>query len=310
MEFQKVAIVGPNGRVGSAIIQELLESGRFERLTAVIRHTSAYSPPSPTIITVKADFSSYQSLTAALNGQDALLSCVPGGATDFASQKLLVDAAIAARVRLFFASEYSANVMSAQYARLPTQFVGDKPRIRRYLEERAKEGSIAWTALNGGPFFDLWLTAGLAGFNIVNRTATIYGTGNNLACWTPLGTIVRAVHNMLLPATVPQIVNRAMFICGVKDVTQNNILAALEAETGSKFRVDHVDIREIKHDAKEALDREDWKAATRALTIMGQFDEEDSAANFWPMVDNAAVGVSPVTVREAVKAVLQDMKLL
>lgn len=102
-----------------------------------------------------ANFSSHASLVAALSGHDAVLSCVPGGATDFESQKLLIDAAVAAGVKLFFASEYSANVMTWQYARLPTQFVGDKPRIRRYLEDKSKEGLIAWTALNGGPFFDL-----------------------------------------------------------------------------------------------------------------------------------------------------------
>ena len=282
---------------------------------------------------------SHDSLIAALNGHDALLSCVPGGATDFESQKLLINAAIEAGVKLFFASEYSANVMSSQYARLPTAFVGEKPRIRRYLEEQARKGSIAWTALNGGPFFDLCrfsrvrsirfsrftssnihghtcvksnlvllsgLTAGPAGFNIPNRKATIYGTGNNLACWTSLPVIAKAVHRMLLPKTLPYVVNRAIFICGVKDVTQNNILAALEAETGSHFDVTHVDVKRIRQEAIQALEKSDWKAATRGMTIAHQFDEEDSAANFWDLVENDAVGVIPVTVREAVKEVLAN----
>ena len=263
---------------------------------------------------------------------------MPGGATDLASQKLLIDASIAAGVKLFFASEYSADVMSPQYARLPTQVVGDKPQIRRYLEDRAREGSIAWTALNGGPFFDLCrssrihcpglrtgtlftfrsmkatdraftsgLTAGPAGFNIANRTATIYGTGNNLACWTPLPVIAQAVRNMLLPGTIARIVNRAIFVCGVTDVTQHNILAALEAEIGSKFRVEHVDMEKIRQDATQALENGDWKAATRALTIKNQFDEEASAANFWHLVDNDIVEVGPVTVRDAVRTAIEGM---
>lgn len=340
-----------NGRVGRAIIGELLSNGRFKQLTAVIRHTSEYVPPSTAVITVDANFSSHESLVAALAGHDAVLSCVPGGATDFESQKLLIDAAIAAGVKLFFASEYSANVMSRQYARLPTQFVGDKPRIRRYLEDKAKEGAIAWTAMNGGPFFDLcrfpftfvifWsngstfsvaykmalvlglhknetrdcilttspgLTAGPAGFDLANRKATIYGTGNNLAYWTPLPVIAKAVHNMLLPATLPNILNRAIFICGVKDVTQNNILAALEAETGSRFEVTQVDVKKIGQEAMEALEKGEWKTATRGLTIAHQFDEEDSVANFWDMVENETVGVTAVTVREAVKATLEKVE--
>lgn len=110
---------------------------------------------------------------------------------------------------------------------------------------------------------------------------------------------------MLLPATLPKILNRAVFICGVKDVTQNNILAALEAETGSKFEVIRVDVKKIRREAMEALEKEDWKAATRGLTITHQFDEEDSVANFWDLVDNETVGVTPVTVREAVRTTLQ-----
>ncbi|KAL8707179.1 MAG: hypothetical protein Q9220_007746 [cf. Caloplaca sp. 1 TL-2023] len=306
MEIRTVAIA--TGRVGSAIVKELLRDGAFQQRTAILRHTSTADPDLIGAVAVRADFSSLDSLIAALSGHDALLSCVPGGATDFASQKLLIDAAIEAGVKLFFASEYSANVMSRQYSQFPTQFVGEKPRIRRYLEEKAQAGSIAWTALNGGPFFDLWLTAGPAGFDIANRKALIYGTGNNLACWTSLPATAKAVHNMLLPHTLPKIVNRAIYICGVVDVTQNNILEALQAETGSRFEVQYMDIKKIKQEAMDALSKCEWKAATRGLTLAAQFDEEDSAANFWDMVDNAAVGLNPLTVREAVHATIEAME--
>lgn len=306
MQVQKVAIVGASGRVGTAIIQQLLGDNRFKQLTAVTRLSSNFDPPTG-IKKVQTDFSSHDSLVAVLGGYDALLSCVPGGATGFGAQKLLIDAAIAAGVKLFFASEYSANIMSAPYARLPIQFVGEKPRIRQYLQEKAKEGRIAWTALNGGPFFDLWLTAGPAGFDIANHKATIYGSGNNLACWTPLPMIAEAVHTMLLPTTLPQILNRAIHICGVENVTQNSILAALEMETGSKFGVTHVEVKKIRQDAMQALDQADWKAATRGLTIVHQFDEEDSAANFWDLVENDVVGISPISVREAVKEALAGL---
>lgn len=119
--------------------------------------------------------------------------------------------------------------------------------------------------------------------------------------------IAKAVHNMLLPSTLPQILNRAIYICGVEDVTQNNILAALEAETGSKFEVTHVDIRKIRQDATQALEKADWKAATRGMTIVHQFDEEDSAANFWDLVENDTVGVSPISVRGAVGEILERL---
>jgi hypothetical protein len=125
-------------------------------VTAVVRPTSKYSPPSSADIkTVTADFESRPSLVDALHGQDALVCCVGGTQTKFDQQKLLIDASIEAGVKLFFASEYSGNILSPHYRMFPTQFVGDKLRVREYLEEKAAAGQIAYTALNGGPFFDM-----------------------------------------------------------------------------------------------------------------------------------------------------------
>jgi hypothetical protein len=126
-------------------------------VTAVVRPTSKYSPPSPNtaVKTTVADFEDRVSLVSALRGQDALLCCVGGTQTKFDPQKLLIDASIEAGVKMFFASEYSGNILSPHYRMLPTQFVGEKLRIREYLEEKAAAGQIAWTALNGGPFFDM-----------------------------------------------------------------------------------------------------------------------------------------------------------
>lgn len=71
------------------------------------------------------------------------------------SQKLLIDAAIEAGVKLFSPSEYVSDILGPAYAVFPSQFVGDKIKVRHYLEEKAAAGQIAYTALNGGPFFDM-----------------------------------------------------------------------------------------------------------------------------------------------------------
>ena len=151
----------PSGNVGSAIIKALLKDGHFQ-VTAVIRPTSKHSlPPTSSasnnddISIVKADFEDSSSLVAALRDQDAVVCCVPGGATKFGPQKLLIDAAIEAGVKLFFASEFASDILSPHYALFPTELVGDKIRVRKYLEEKASAGEIAYTALNGGPFFDM-----------------------------------------------------------------------------------------------------------------------------------------------------------
>lgn len=73
-----------------------------------------------------------------------------------------------------------------------------------------------------------------------DRCATIYDTANNFACRTPFSITAAAVTNMLLYPVA--ILNRVISIFGVRNLTQDNILAAFEAETGERFVVQDVDI--------------------------------------------------------------------
>ena len=41
------------------------------------------------------------------------------------------------------------------------------------------------------------------------------------------------------------------------------------------------------------------------MTINSNFNEEDSAASFWDMVENNLLGVNPVSVREAMKDAME-----
>ncbi|KAF2264187.1 NAD(P)-binding protein [Lojkania enalia] len=300
MELKNVAIIGPRGNVGSAIISELLKNGNRFNITAISRPTSTYSTPKGSCITIKTvDFGSLESLSSAFQGQDAVINCVSGGATQYEPYKLIIDAAVAAGVKLFFANEFVGNLLSEQFKRLPETFVGAKVRIRQYLEELGKEGKINWTALNGGPFFDMWLMKGPAGFDIPNKRARIYGTGESKLCWTPLPTIAFAAANMLRKPYL--ILNRPVYISNIPGLTQNAILAAVEPVLATKFNVEYIDIKKINENARTALERGEIPKAMRGLTISNQFYEEDSGSDFSALVENDLVGVQPVSVEVAVR---------
>ena len=83
------------------------------------------------------------------------MNCVSGGATQYDPSKLIIDAVVAAGVKLYFSNEFVGDLERKQYRRLPESCVGAKVRIREYLEGLAKEEKITWTALNGGPFFEM-----------------------------------------------------------------------------------------------------------------------------------------------------------
>jgi hypothetical protein len=101
------------------------------------------------------DYTSHTSLVEAFTGQDAIVNCITGSATQYDPSKLIIDAAIAAGVKFFFANEFVGYLTGEQFRRLPESSAGAKFRIRQYLEELRNAGKIAWTSLNGGPFFDM-----------------------------------------------------------------------------------------------------------------------------------------------------------
>ena len=151
---------------------------------------------------------------------------------------------------------------------------------------------------------------GFAGFDIRAHKARIYGTGNNLACWTSVPTVAEAAITMLRQPD--PILNRAIFISGVLDLTQNAILAALEDISNNNrprkkiYEVEHVDLKPIKEHALAALARGDYRQATMGLTLNSNFNEQDSAANFWHRVENELLGVQPVSVSEAIRRAFKD----
>lgn len=142
--------------MGKAIITELVKDSPRFTITAITRQTSTYTAPSNTSVTHKTvDYTSLESLKDAFRGQDAIVNCITGGATQYLPSKLIIDAAIAAGVKFFFANEFVGHVTSERFKSLPESVAGAKFRIREYLEKVGRESKITWTSLNGGPFFDM-----------------------------------------------------------------------------------------------------------------------------------------------------------
>lgn len=242
-------------------------------------------------------------MTDAFAGQDAVVNCITGCATLYEPSKLIIDAALSAGVKFFFANEYVGDITREQFRRLPESFVGSKPRIRELLQKLSSEGRIHWTALNGGPFFDMWLMKGPAGFDIPNKQVRIYGTGDNPLFWTPLDTIGATAATMLLNPSL--CLDRAIHIKPIPDLTQNTLLAAVEKVLSIKMSVEHVDVAKMNRNSRIALERGEIAKAMKGLTISNQFYEEDSGNDVSEKVENEKFGVETITVEDAVKAAVE-----
>lgn len=298
-------IAQPGGNVGNVIIQELLKDGQRFNITAITRRDSKYAPPEGITITHKSvDYTSLSSLTLALKDQDALVNCITGSATQYEPSKLIIDAAVAAGVEFFFANEFVGYIDSPQFQRLPEQFAGAKCRIREYLRELAAIRQITWTGLNGGPFFDMWLMKGPAGFDVAQRKARIYGTGQNPLFWTPLETMGRAAANML--RSPDAVGNRPIYICPFAkgELTQRSLLVTLEKVLDTKFEVEEVGLAKINKHARIALERGEGAKAMKGLTVSNQFYEEDCGNDFSHLIENDIVGVEMMTMEDAVRGAI------
>lgn len=275
-------------------------------ITAITRPTSTYTPAEDSNITHRtADYTSIHSLAEAFSGQHAVVNCITGGATQYDPTKLIIDAAVSAGVKFYFANEFVGYVDAPQYRRLPEAFVGSKFRIREYLAELAGAGNIAWTSLNGGPFFDMWLMKGPAGFDIANKKARIYGTGNNNLFWTPLPTMAQAVANMLQdPGAVA---NRPIYICPFTkgELTQRTLMTTLERILDSTFSIKEVDVAKINKHAKIALERGEAGKAMKGFAVSNQFFEEDSGNDFSHLTENETAGIKTMSVEEAVRDAIE-----
>jgi hypothetical protein len=131
------------------LIKTLLFSG-FS-VTALIRESSTSTFP-PGVTVKKADFESVQSLTAALRGQDAVVSAISSSV--IGGQYPIVDAAIAAKVKRFIPSEFGINTRKISregFGRL----VQEKMNTMDYIIERSQENPwFSWTGIATGIFFD------------------------------------------------------------------------------------------------------------------------------------------------------------
>lgn len=96
----------------------------------------------------------------------------------------------------------------------------------------------------------------------------------------------------------------AIFISGARDLTQNAILAALEVETGDKFKTEPVDLKPIRENALAALAKGDYHQVNGGLALNANFNEKERAVNFWHMVENDLVVIQAVTIEAAVRAAM------
>ncbi|KAM0352356.1 hypothetical protein ACHAPU_002021 [Fusarium lateritium] len=286
--FKNIAVAGASGDLGSAVFERLVASNKFN-LTVLTRSSSKATFPEGVKV-VEVDYDSLDSLTAALQGQDAVVSTL--GSLAIPSQDLLVDAAVAAGVKRFIPSEFGSNLAIPSVRKLP--IFHTKVVIQDKLIALAREGKITYTFVHNSIFLD-WGINNNFFFDFSKPEITLWDGGNVEFSTTKLSSVGDSVVGVLTHPEETQ--DRIVYIQNTS-LTQNKFLElAKEVNPSKEWTVKHAKLDEAtaKSDANVAKGIFDWPTL---LPYLLRANLDANSVPKYPKLDNELLGVKSVTDEE------------
>ncbi|KAH8746157.1 hypothetical protein F5882DRAFT_342250 [Hyaloscypha sp. PMI_1271] len=293
-----VALAGATGNIGTKILDALLKSGNFN-VTALKRVGSKTTVSAP-VKAVEVDYESVEMLTAALEGQDAVI-CALGMGTDASVHNQLIDAAVAAKVKRFIPSEFGLDFLNLLTRQLPVY--ENKLKVLNHLEERTLRSGMTYTYVINSVFLDWGLQNNFI-LDLSQHKPTIFGSGDEAFSTTTMATAAKAVVGVL--EHYDETKNRAIYVQDAV-VTQNKLLAiAKKYLPGKVWEPVHVDLAEIKAESDAKFEQGTYDISTLYSYLFVAIFQENYGGRL-ERTDNDLFGLQEMTeeeIEEVVKAYL------
>jgi len=246
-------IVGATGNLGSEICRLLRERGQPVR--ALVRATAEPEKAARLQTTgcevVRGDLKDRPSLEHACAGIDIVVSTASSTlsrqagdsieSVDHLGQLALIDAAQSAGVRHFVLVSFGSFDLDFALQ-----------SAKRAAEDRLRTSGMTYTILQPTFFIEVWLSPAL-GFDLAQRTAQIYGSGQNKISWISVQDVAQFAVAAL---DSPRAANSVIRLGGPEALSPLAVVRLAEETTGKSFTVKHV--------PEEAL-RAQYDAATDPL---------------------------------------------
>jgi hypothetical protein len=264
-------------------------------VTVLSRSDSSATFPSGVKV-IRANYDSPNALKDAFTGQDVVVSLVGGSV--LGDQEKFINAAIAAGVKRFVPSEFGSDTNGVRNREVVPIFDAKFGTVN-YL--KGKEGEISWTAIITGPFFDWAMKVGFNGFNLADKSVTIFDGGNTKFSATNLHTIGVALIKALEKPEESK--NQYIYLSGF-NTTQNEILGLAEKITGAKWTVKHVVSKEHLANGRAKVEKGDYTGILDLLQV-ATFGEEQiglfDPAKLW----NEKLGLPKDDLEKSIRAALE-----
>ncbi|KAK5657550.1 hypothetical protein OQA88_3123 [Cercophora sp. LCS_1] len=297
MAIKTVAVVGASGNVGTPIVAALLKAGFT--VTAITRESSTSTFPSGVNVR-RADLNSIASLTAAFQGQDAVVATV--ASESLGNQHILADAALAAGVKRFIPSEFGHNTnrLSGLFASILAAKAATTEHVTKLAEANP---SFSWTNIATSPFFDWGFDHGFWGIDLGKKTVQLFDSGNEVVSTSTLAFVGESVVKTLQREEETR--NKYLDVREF-NITQNEVLKIIEEETGEKFAVTKVRVADLQKAGEDALARGDYGASFVPLLLAWNFADGGNHAITDEQVSNELLGLESRDVREVLREYIRS----
>jgi NmrA-like family len=293
MSSCQIALAGATGNLGSPILEALLNAGH--RVTALSRigGSSSKLKPHPNLVITEVDFTSVDSLTAALHGNQVVVSCLATLA--IGSQNPLIDAAVAAKVKRFIPAEFGMDSTNVSCMELPV--CEPKVATQRYLLQKFEENpGFTYTGIANGLFLDWCIEAGII-LNLDKHTATLYNGGDVPFTATTLRDVSKAVLGVV--SHLEETANRIVYVQSAL-VTQNKLIQYAKDIDGKGWDVTVKGTEEVRQESFHELAKGsgcDIDAAMLGFCIVASWTSR-YGCDFSNHLDNELLGVEEMRESE------------
>ncbi|KAK5169132.1 uncharacterized protein LTR77_006441 [Saxophila tyrrhenica] len=232
---------------------------------------------------------------------DLIISTASGGS--FSTQQNIIDSAIEAQVPRFVPAEFSHDSLNKNIqGRLPPS--RERARTIEYLQQQAKAGRIEWVGVATGTTLDHGILSGNLGFDLKWQSATLHGQGHERFAASSSAWIGRAM--LAIIEHWEDVKNQYLYASGLP-TSGNEVVSALEKETGKTFTVGRADVEECIHEAERRLQQGFPDAGMFLMERSVLYDESLDAVRAFEEADaKEKLGLEAESLHDIVHGVLHD----
>jgi len=244
-----VLLIGASGALGKPLLDELLrQKSHFKRVAILTTPERAYKFSNTEVEVVVGSLyeaKSYQGFTHVIGAVGNPLMIL---------QPAMVEAAISASVKHYYASEWNSDIAQREIQSM--RYFRDKQAVRAYLRAKAAATSgFQYTLMVTGLFTE-WALDAFYGFDHEKMTARLYGRPGGRVGVTSIPDIARyTVDSLRIPFEGS---GRTLRVQGWTGKVEE-LIDELEKVRGKKYEITWVDKKEAEDLEEQArVNEEDW----------------------------------------------------